>query len=143
MASSQLHTKSSIRPANLYPSIFVVFRHSGLVIRWRVLGAYCFASPTIMRPPANPNQHSVLLVTSGYDHTIRFWEALSGICSRTIQHQESQVNRLSISPDKRFLAAAGNQHVRLYDINSAVGTATVVVLDCVLTFLEWSGNHEF
>lgn len=73
-----------------------------------------------MKPATNPNQHSVLLVTSGYDHAIRFWEALSGICSRTIQHPESQVNRLSISPDKRFLAAAGNLNVKLYDINSAV-----------------------
>lgn len=27
-----------------------------------------------------------------------------------------QVNRLSISPDKRFLAAAGNGTVKLYDI---------------------------
>ncbi|RUS24852.1 WD repeat-containing protein wat1 [Jimgerdemannia flammicorona] len=66
----------------------------------------------------NAESHSVILVTAGYDHTIRFWEALSGICSRTIQHPDSQVNRLCISPDKRYLAAAGNHHVRLYDINS-------------------------
>ncbi|CAG8576690.1 18018_t:CDS:10, partial [Acaulospora morrowiae] len=66
----------------------------------------------------NQDSHSVILVTAGYDHTIRFWEALSGICSRTIQHPDSQVNRLCISPDKRYLAAAGNQHIRLYDINS-------------------------
>lgn len=58
---------------------------------------------------------SVILVTAGYDHTIRFWEAWSGVCSRTVQHPDSQVNRLSISPDKRFLAAAANTHVRLYD----------------------------
>ncbi len=78
-----------------------------------------------------------VLVTAGYDHTIRcvssscaylrclanslpfsFWEALSGICSRTIQHSDSQVNRLCISPDKRFLAAAGHHTVKLYDIKS-------------------------
>lgn len=60
---------------------------------------------------------SVILVTAGYDHTIRFWEAWSGICSRTIQHPDSQVNKLKISPDKRFLAVAANSHVRLYDCN--------------------------
>ena len=27
-----------------------------------------------------------------------------------------QINRLAISPDKRYIAAAGNQHVRLYDV---------------------------
>lgn len=48
----------------------------------------------------------------------RFWEALSGICSRTIQHPESQVNRLCITPNKRYLAAAGRHVVRLYDIAS-------------------------
>ncbi|KAL7927853.1 WD40-repeat-containing domain protein [Trichoderma austrokoningii] len=61
---------------------------------------------------------SVILCTAGYDHTIRFWEALSGICSRTIQHPDSQVNRLCISPDKRYLAAAGHHTVKLYDIKS-------------------------
>lgn len=61
---------------------------------------------------------SVILCTAGYDHTIRFWEALSGICSRTIQHPDSQVNRLSISPDKKYLAAAGHRSIKLYDIKS-------------------------
>lgn len=59
---------------------------------------------------------SVILASAGYDHTIRFWDALTGICSRTIQHTDSQVNRLEITNDKRFLAAAGNLYVRLYDI---------------------------
>ena len=60
----------------------------------------------------------VVLATAGYDHTIRFWEALSGICVRTIQYPDSQVNKLVISPDKRFLLAGGNPHVRLYDVLS-------------------------
>lgn len=76
---------------------------------------------------------SVILCTAGYDHTIRFWEALSGICSRTIQHPESQVNRLCITPDKRFLAAAGHHTVKLYDIKSTNPNA-------VLTFEGHMGN---
>ncbi|KAL1918960.1 uncharacterized protein VTP21DRAFT_2341 [Calcarisporiella thermophila] len=78
-------------------------------------GQYYYAQHN---PVHNQETHSVILVTAGYDHTIRFWEALSGICSRTIQHPDSQVNKLAISPDRRYLAAAGNPHVRLYDINS-------------------------
>ncbi|KAJ6787683.1 hypothetical protein PWT90_09648 [Aphanocladium album] len=62
-----------------------------------------------------------------------FWEALSGICSRTIQHPDSQVNRLCISPDKRYLAAAGNQAVKLYDIKSTNPTP-------LLTFEGHTGN---
>ncbi|KAH3687242.1 hypothetical protein WICPIJ_001773 [Wickerhamomyces pijperi] len=61
---------------------------------------------------------SVILASAGYDHTIRFWEALTGVCSRTIQHADSQVNRLEITSDKRFLAAAGHLNVRLYDIRT-------------------------
>lgn len=52
------------------------------------------------------------------DRRKSFWEALSGICSRTIPHPDSQVNRLCISPDKRFLAAAGHHTVKLYEIKS-------------------------
>ncbi|KAF4551653.1 WD domain-containing protein 20 [Elsinoe fawcettii] len=63
----------------------------------------------------------------------RFWEALSGICSRTIPHPDSQVNRLCISPDKRFLAAAGHHTVKLYDIKSTNPTA-------VLTFEGHTSN---
>lgn len=59
---------------------------------------------------------SVILASAGYDHTIRFWDALTGVCSRTIQHTDSQVNRLEITNDKRYLAAAGNLYIRLYDI---------------------------
>ena len=29
-----------------------------------------------------------------------------------------QVNRLEITPDKRYLAAAGNPHIKLFDVNS-------------------------
>jgi len=60
----------------------------------------------------------VLLATAGYDHTIRFWQAHSGICLRTVQHPDSQVNALEITPDKKLLAAAGYQHIRMYDITS-------------------------
>ncbi|KAI8072282.1 WD40-repeat-containing domain protein [Gongronella butleri] len=73
----------------------------------------------IQQPPLQNDSHSVILVTASYDNTIRFWEALSGICSRTIQHADSQVNR--------------NHSVRLYDINSANGNPLVV-------FGEHSGN---
>ncbi|KAJ9642538.1 TOR complex subunit lst8 [Coniosporium tulheliwenetii] len=66
----------------------------------------------------NKGKPAKALRVAGYDHTIRFWEALSGICSRTIPHPDSQVNRLCISPDKRFLAAAGHHTVKLYDIKS-------------------------
>ena len=43
--------------------------------------------PTTTQPlPPPPPRHdmSVILVTGSYDHEIRFWEAWSGICSRTI-----------------------------------------------------------
>jgi G protein beta subunit-like protein len=59
---------------------------------------------------------SVVLATAGFDHKIRFWEAPSGVCSRVIKYPDSQVNRLEITPDKQFIAAAGNPVIRLYEI---------------------------
>lgn len=38
---------------------------------------------------------------------------------------ETQVNCLKITPDKQFLAAAGNPHVRLFEINSQNASALV------------------
>ena len=95
-------------------------------------------------------ERSVILCTAGYDHTIRFWEAPTGMCHRTLQYADSvshrcsahaaqcssrrsadplftplsclsceqQVNRLEITPDKQYLAVAGNPHIRLFDIHS-------------------------
>lgn len=48
----------------------------------------------------------------------RFWEATSGICYRTLQYADSQVNKLEITADKSLIAAAGNPHIRLFEVNS-------------------------
>uniref|UniRef100_A0A0A9XPZ1 Target of rapamycin complex subunit lst8 n=1 Tax=Lygus hesperus TaxID=30085 RepID=A0A0A9XPZ1_LYGHE len=60
----------------------------------------------------------LILATGGYDHTIKIWQVNSGVCKLTLQHTDSQVNALSIAPDKRHLAAAGHQHIRMYDITT-------------------------
>ena len=62
---------------------------------------------------------SVVLATAGYDHTVRFWEATRGICYRTLQYADSQVNKLEITPDKQYLAAAGNPHIRLFEVHTS------------------------
>mmetsp|Transcript_16050 Transcript_16050/g.21210 ORF Transcript_16050/g.21210 Transcript_16050/m.21210 type:complete len:277 (+) Transcript_16050:103-933(+) len=63
--------------------------------------------------------NTVVLATAGYDHKIRFWEPPSGLCTRTLRFVDSQVNCLRITPDKHFLAAAGNPLIRLFEINSS------------------------
>jgi hypothetical protein len=42
------------------------------------------ASKTESIPPP-----SVLLATAGYDHTIRFWDVVSGVCTNTLQYNIS------------------------------------------------------
>jgi len=71
---------------------------------------------------------SVILVTGSYDHEIRFWEAWSGICSRTITRsgETGQVNRLAISPDKRLLAAAIHKKVHIYEIGRDTATPSII-----------------
>ncbi|RMY85980.1 hypothetical protein D0861_06184 [Hortaea werneckii] len=53
--------------------------------------------------------------------------------STMLQGSKHQVNRLCISPDKRYLAAAGHHTVKLYDIKSTNPAA-------VLTFEGHTGN---
>lgn len=45
-------------------------------------------------PASNTNTSDgdeVILATAGYDHTIKFWQAHTGQCIRTLQHADSQV----------------------------------------------------
>jgi len=44
--------------------------------------------------------------------------ARAGICYRTLQYPDSQVNKLEITADKSQIAAAGNSQIRIYDVNS-------------------------
>jgi len=60
----------------------------------------------------------VILATAGYDHTIKFWAADTGVCTRTLQHPDSQVNSLEVAPDGSMLAAGGYQHIRMFDLTS-------------------------
>lgn len=77
----------------------------------------CTWSRTTTMPPQNraaaaPARHdmSVILVTGSYDHDIRFWEAWSGICSRTI-------------------ARTGENGVRLPSFNLPIGVNLVLTVD--------------
>lgn len=38
----------------------------------------------------------VLLITGGYDQCIRWWDASSGACERTVQHADRQVNTIQV-----------------------------------------------
>ena len=58
------------------------------------------------------------IATGGYDHKIKFWEATSGICTRTILFGDSQVNCLQIASDKTIIAAGGNPFFNIFDIRS-------------------------
>eukprot|EP01120_Amphizonella_sp_Union-15-10_P003898 TRINITY_DN14349_c0_g1_i1.p1 TRINITY_DN14349_c0_g1~~TRINITY_DN14349_c0_g1_i1.p1 ORF type:complete len:316 (+),score=31.73 TRINITY_DN14349_c0_g1_i1:41-988(+) len=61
------------------------------------------------------SRQTVILVTASHDCSIRFWQAHTAKCERGIKHAVSQVNRLSISPDRKYLAAAGNPMLNLYE----------------------------
>ncbi len=60
----------------------------------------------------------VVLVTGGYDHKIRYWDATSGVCTKSLAFGDSQVNCLQVSADKSLLAAGGNPLIQLFDVNS-------------------------
>jgi WD40 repeat protein len=39
------------------------------------------------------NNDNVLLITAGYDRTIRFWQANTAVIYRTIMHEDSVRNK--------------------------------------------------
>lgn len=80
-------------------------------------------------PTIEEEEDIIYLVSGGYDHTIRFWSPHDGKCSRVIQYPNSQVNDLKISPEKNFLAAAGHQHIRLFNIQTIHNNSPEVNLE--------------
>eukprot|EP00041_Stephanoeca_diplocostata_P006933 m.95962 g.95962 ORF g.95962 m.95962 type:complete len:303 (+) comp16628_c0_seq1:160-1068(+) len=67
---------------------------------------------------------NAVIATGGYDHTIRLWSPTKGACKRTLQHGESQINALDISPDGTYIAAAGLDNVRVFDTQSNIPSAS-------------------
>jgi G protein beta subunit-like protein len=59
-----------------------------------------------------------LLVSAAQDATIRFWDTATGNQKCLVQHKDSQVNCMAISPDNYTLTAASWERVRMYDINN-------------------------
>ncbi|KAI9503572.1 WD40-repeat-containing domain protein [Coemansia spiralis] len=88
----------------------------------------------------------VILVTAGYDHTIRMWDALKSTCTRTIPYTtESQINRMALSSDKHYLAVAGNPSVSLYDV-FGTSDSPVLKLDghkANVTAVEFTQDYKF
>jgi target of rapamycin complex subunit LST8 len=66
---------------------------------------------------------AVVLATAGYDHKIRFWEASREKCTRVLRFPESQVNALSITNDKHYIAAVGNVHAKIFEVHHGEGNA--------------------
>eukprot|EP00871_Galdieria_phlegrea_P005406 jgi/Galph1/5867/GphlegSOOS_G4427.1 len=61
---------------------------------------------------------SLRIVSGGYDHTIRLWDAAAGTNDLTFPFNESQVNQVQFSADGRLVAVCGNPRVCFYDVQS-------------------------
>eukprot|EP00656_Telonema_subtile_P053657 TRINITY_DN7827_c0_g1_i1.p2 TRINITY_DN7827_c0_g1~~TRINITY_DN7827_c0_g1_i1.p2 ORF type:complete len:194 (-),score=31.48 TRINITY_DN7827_c0_g1_i1:8-589(-) len=59
-----------------------------------------------------------MIATGGYDREIKLWDPSSGQSLKAIRYPDGQLNKLSFSPDGKYLAAAGYANVRLYDYTS-------------------------
>jgi G protein beta subunit-like protein len=62
------------------------------------------------------------MATGSYDRTIRMWR--NGEAMKSIGFPWSQVNCLSIAPDRRFIAAGGYGALRVYDLSATNPEAT-------------------
>jgi hypothetical protein len=50
---------------------------------------YCTTLMSLVADPIESSLNPVVFVTAGYDHTIRFWDPLNGICSHVTQYPDS------------------------------------------------------
>ena len=59
----------------------------------------------------------LILATAGYDHVIRFWDASSGLTKTSIEFPNTQVNKMTLSNDGKYLAVAAHNLVKVFDLS--------------------------
>lgn len=87
----------------------------------------------------------IYLASGGYDHTIRFWIPHEGKCSRVIQHLNSQINDLKITPNQALLAVASFQHIHIYNIQAVQNNTPEINLEGFsknATSIGFMDNHK-
>ena len=86
---------------------------------------------------ANSTRHdmSVILVTGSYDHEIRFWEAWSGICSRTIA-RSGEIGVRSIL----YLDIRSSAHSTAFHVASKPTCYLTRVRTSMASSPSWSAN---
>ena len=80
-----------------------------------------------------------ILVTSSYDHTIKFWNTNKSTweCSKTIELPNDQiVNKMQISLDKKYLACACSNSIKLYDLSDSHDIVQKASVAYLVTFNE-------
>jgi len=59
---------------------------------------------------------NLILATAGYDHSIKFWDVNSGLPTTQITYNESHVNKLAITADRKYIGVAAYNVVKVYEL---------------------------
>lgn len=68
-----------------------------------------------------------IIATGGYDLSIKFWNLSS--CCRSIPYQNSQINKLKITPDNKLLGVAAYTDLHMFKIDSITQKPTTSFSD--------------
>jgi WD40 repeat protein len=79
-------------------------RRKGLVQSWEAHDSYRYISSFAYSPNGN------LLVSSGYDRTVKFWDAANDYtCVQTLQADNKEVHSVAFSPNGEIIAIGGDR----------------------------------
>jgi WD40 repeat protein len=79
------------------------------------------------------------IVSAGHDQTIRFWDGLTGQCTKTLTDQKAPVSDLVLSPNQKTLASIDlNREVLLWDASS--GSQIQRLSDDTIDHPRWEGE---
>lgn len=70
----------------------------------------------VSKQPRTPQQ-TLILATAGYDHCIKFWDVNTGMTMNQINYPDSHINKLAITVDRKYIAVAAHQLVKVYEIS--------------------------
>ena len=93
------------------------------------------------------DEENPILITASYDHTIKFWSTVRPIWEpeRTFKTPEDQVvNRMKISKNKKMLACACSNGLKLYDIADSANESQKAFFEspCNLTQLCYKYEND-
>jgi len=66
------------------------------------------------------------IITGSFDHTVRIWDAATGVCEAILTEHSGSISKVLVTPDCKQLVSISNDHtIRVWDLQTLTCTGSV------------------